>query len=76
MAKIIEQIVRLTIEGDETRAEVVGELILCKDCKRNADNGGLYPDGRTRCPIQEHYALPDDGHCHLADRKETEDEQS
>ena len=37
----------------------------CETCKRNVDNGGFYDDGRTRCPIQEHYALPNDGYCHL-----------
>ena len=37
----------------------------CETCKRNVDNGGFYDDGRTRCPIQEHYALPKDGYCHL-----------
>ena len=37
----------------------------CETCKRNADNGGFYDDGRTRCPIQEHYALLKDGYCHL-----------
>lgn len=45
------------------------EIIRCKDCKRNIDNGGEYPDGRTRCPIQEHYALLQDGFCHLGERK-------
>ena len=48
------------------------EIIHCWDCARNADNGGLYPDGRTRCPIQEHYALLKDGHCHLAERRTDE----
>ena len=43
-------------------------LVLCKECKLNADNGGLYPDGRTRCPIQETYALLMDGYCHLGER--------
>lgn len=33
MPKVIEQIVRLTIDGDETKSEIVGELIRCKDCK-------------------------------------------
>ena len=47
-------------------------LIHCCDCARNADNGGLYPDGRTRCPIQEHYALLKDGYCHLAEPWEGE----
>lgn len=32
--KVIEQIVRLTINGDETKAEVVGELTRCEKCKR------------------------------------------
>jgi hypothetical protein len=31
--KVIEQIVRLTVDGDSTKAEVVGELVRCKDCK-------------------------------------------
>lgn len=33
MSKVIEQIVRLTTDGDETRAEVIGELTRCKNCK-------------------------------------------
>ena len=37
----------------------------CRTCGRNADNGGVYEDGRTKCPIQEHYALLLDGYCHL-----------
>ena len=41
----------------------------CEDCARNADNGGLYDDGRTRCPIQEHYYLPRDGFCHLWEKR-------
>ena len=49
-------------------------LIHCYDCARNADNGGLYSDGRTRCPIQEHYALLKDGHCHLAEPYKGEQE--
>lgn len=47
-------------------------VVWCKDCKRNADNGGLYPNGRTQCPIQEHYALLQDGYCHLAECKEVQ----
>ena len=47
----------------------------CESCGRNADNGGFYEtDNRTKCPIQEHYALLKDGFCHLyepmAERKE------
>lgn len=37
--RIIEQIVRLTVDGDETRAEVVGELTRCRDCKWFNDFG-------------------------------------
>ena len=37
----------------------------CVNCGRTANNGGWYEDGRTRCPIQEHYALLKDGYCHL-----------
>ena len=37
----------------------------CLNCGRTANNGGFYEDGRTRCPIEEHYALPKDGYCHL-----------
>lgn len=40
---VIEQIVRLTVNGDETRAEVVGELIRCRDCKCGRAIGGEPP---------------------------------
>lgn len=33
MAKVIEQIVRIVTDGEETRAEVVGEMVRCNDCK-------------------------------------------
>ena len=33
----------------------------CPDCKRCSDNC----KSGTRCPIEEHYALPLDGYCHL-----------
>ena len=52
------------------------QWIPCSNCARNADNGGLYSDGRTRCPIQEHYALPKDGYCHLAEPWEGEEHDS
>ena len=41
----------------------------CVNCGRTANNGGLYEDGRTRCPIEEHYALPKDGYCHLWEKR-------
>lgn len=41
----------------------------CINCGRTVNNGGWYEDGRTRCPIEEHYALPKDGYCHLWKKK-------
>lgn len=41
----------------------------CINCGRTANNGGWYEDGGTRCPIEEHYALPKDGYCHLWEKK-------
>ena len=70
---IIEQIVRITTDGDETREEVVGELILCKDCKHGA------PNGKYGCTVyhykryETHEMKPDD-FCSQGERKETEDE--
>jgi len=47
----------------------------CVNCGRTVNNGGWYEDGRTRCPIEEHYALPKDGYCHLWEkRKDWEDD--
>ena len=48
----------------------------CESCGRNADNGGFYEtDNRTKCPIQEHYALPKDGRCHLYEPTDKPTEQ-
>lgn len=41
----------------------------CVNCGRTVNNGGWYADGRTRCPIEEHYALPKDGYCHLWEKR-------
>ena len=41
----------------------------CVNCDRTANNGGWYADGGTRCPIEEHYALPKDGYCHLWEKR-------
>ena len=47
----------------------------CVNCGRTVNNGGGYEDGRTRGPIEEHYALPKDGYCHLWEkRKDWEDD--
>lgn len=34
----------------------------CQTCARSSDN---CEHTTTRCPIEEHYALPKDGYCHL-----------
>lgn len=78
-----DEAMRMAIEALHAQAEpivcpqcgkVYGEpfqtVVRCKDCTRNADNGGLYDDGRTMCPIQEHYALLLNGYCHLGERRE------
>ena len=46
----------------------------CINCGRTANNGGWYADGRTRCPIEEHYALPKDGFCHLWEKRNITDD--
>lgn len=50
MANIIEQIVRIVTDGEETRAEVIGEIVRCAECKwwRDSDHtcrmlGGASP---------------------------------
>lgn len=46
----------------------------CVNCGRTVNNGGWYADGRTRCPIEEHYALPKDGYCHLWEKRNITDD--
>ena len=46
----------------------------CVNCGRTANNGGWYADGGTRCPIEEHYALPKDGFCHLWEERNVTDD--
>ena len=46
----------------------------CVNCGRTVNNGGWYADGRTRCPIEEHYALPKDGYCHLWEKRGVTDD--
>ena len=46
----------------------------CVNCGRTVNNGGWYADGRTRCPIEEHYALPKDGFCHLWEERNITDD--
>lgn len=59
--KAADRIIEMLTDSSEKLQQ--GE---CRTCVRNADNGGYYePEHRTRCPIQEHYALLLDGYCHL-----------
>ena len=46
----------------------------CVNCGRTVNNGGWYADGRTRCPIEEHYALPKDGFCYLWEKRNVTDD--
>ena len=46
----------------------------CVNCGRTVNNGGWYADGGTRCPIEEHYALPKDGYCHLWEERNVTDD--
>lgn len=46
----------------------------CVNCGRTVNNGGWYADGGTRCPIEEHYALPKDGYCHLWEKRNITDD--
>lgn len=43
----------------------------CPTCKRCSDN----QESGTRCPIEEHYALPKDGYCHLYEPYKAESEE-
>ena len=42
----------------------------CRDCARSSDHTA---EG-TSCPIEEHYALPADGYCHLFDQWREKDD--
>ena len=46
----------------------------CVNCGRTANNGGWYADGGTRCPIEEHYALPKDGYCYWWEKRNVTDD--
>ena len=49
---------------DTMNGMVTGELIRCKDCKRNKS------DKWVDCPITEMYGRTTDNYCSLAERKE------
>lgn len=68
MIEVKEQIVRVVTDGTEIRAEVIGTLTRCAECKWYGDFG---------CAIRivdDSDKPKDDDFCSFAERKETEDE--
>lgn len=60
-----EQIVRLTTDGEETRVEVIGEIVRCRDCKHQTVYGcDLYED------YYQHGLGFDDDFCSRGERSE------
>ena len=79
----IGRAVELPLFGKQVKVVAVSELEAlpsaqpertCVNCGRTVNNGGWYADGRTRCPIEEHYALPKDGYCHLWEKRNVTDD--
>jgi len=83
----IDAIERLEIPEDMCVFEILSHIELeigtlpssqpertCVNCGRTVNNGGWYADGGTRCPIEEHYALPKDGYCHLWEKRNVTDD--
>ena len=79
----IGRAVELPLFGKQVKVVAVSELETlpsarpertCVNCGRTVNNGGWYADGRTRCPIEEHYALPKDGYCHLWEKRNVADD--
>ena len=68
MASIVEQIVRITTDGEETKAEVIGEVVRCKDCKHYRDS---FP--YDICDVFDEMATDEDDFCSYGVRKETDD---
>ena len=79
----IGRAVELPLFGKQVKVVAVSELEAlpsvqpertCVNCGRTVNNGGWYADGGTRCPIEEHYALPKDGYCHLWEKRSVTDD--
>ena len=64
---LLNDISRATYDACKGALEILERR--CVNCGRTVNNGGWYEDGRTRCPIEEHYALPKDGYCHLWEKR-------
>ena len=60
--------------SEATNAVTHSRRRTCVNYGRTANNGGWYADGGTRCPIEEHYALPKDGFCHLWEKRNVTDD--
>lgn len=78
MAKVIEQIVRITVDGEETRAEVIG-VTRCVNCKyfrqhsiEDIKRCGFKHDGM--CVYWNSHSTNFEWFCINGERKETEDE--
>lgn len=73
MSKVIEQIVRLITTDGETKAEVVGEIVRCKDCMHLSESR----IGPVWCRICRKYGVgkPDDGFCDEVERKDGEQDE-
>lgn len=54
-----------TVDIEEKLKEWLKVNGYCPTCARCSDNR----EHTTTCPIEEHYALPLDGHCHLYEEK-------
>ena len=68
MANIVEQIVRIVTDGEETRAEVVGEIVRCFECRYH------YKDGdnvvTSHCLLNHNHVQPSDWYCADGEREE------
>lgn len=69
---VIEQIVRIVTDGDETKAEVVGELIRCRDCKWYEPSYRECTSPNWDMRTDEYFVVPAGFYCGWGERKETE----
>ena len=78
--KLRNNLTYMQVFGADRSIDLINELPsaqperTCVNCGRTINNGGWYADGRTRCPIEEHYALPKDGFCHLWEKRNNTDD--
>lgn len=58
---VIDQIVRITVDGDETKAEVIGEIVRCEQC--------WWWDG-LNCKNNDSFPWDEDDYCSQGRRKD------